>query len=77
MACSMNRLIVVSNRLPFALDSTGDELAGEIPNEPLAKATRDDSKGIPERLRAFGDALERYPEMHDRVVLIQVVVPSR
>ena len=67
----MNRLIVVSNRLPFALDSTGEDLwtvtpavgglvsavepvlrerggvwigwpgvAGEIPQEPLAKATR-------------------------------------
>ena len=68
----MSRLIVVSNRLPFALDSTGEDLwtvtpatgglvsaiepvlrerggvwigwpgtAGEIPQEPLAKATRD------------------------------------
>src|SRR4029077_13830917 len=68
----MNRLIIVSNRLPFALDSTGADLwtvtpavgglvsavepvlrerggtwigwpgtAGGIPNEPLAKATRD------------------------------------
>src|SRR6266513_3429214 len=35
------------------------------------------SKGIPERLRAFRDVLERYPELHGRVVLIQVVVPSR
>jgi len=37
----------------------------------------DYSKGIPERLRAFRDALERYPELRSRVVLIQVVVPSR
>src|SRR3954451_4817193 len=68
----MNRLIVVSNRLPFALDSSREdlwtvtpavgglvsavepvlrerggtgigcpEIRGEIPNEPLAKATRD------------------------------------
>ncbi|MFL6501125.1 MAG: trehalose-6-phosphate synthase [Candidatus Udaeobacter sp.] len=37
----------------------------------------DYSKGIPERLRAFRDALERYPEMRGRVVLIQIVVPSR
>ena len=67
----MNRLIVVSNRLPFALDSTGEDLwtvtpavgglvsaiepvlrerggtwigwpgiAGEIPEEPFAQATR-------------------------------------
>src|SRR6188472_2894291 len=68
----MNRLIIVSNRLPFALDSAGEDLwtvtpavgglvsavepvlrerggtwigwpgiTGEIPNEPLATATRD------------------------------------
>src|SRR5581483_5550965 len=37
----------------------------------------DYSKGIPERLRAFRNALERYPELRRRVVLIQVVVPSR
>jgi trehalose 6-phosphate synthase len=37
----------------------------------------DYSKGIPERLRAFREALERYPEMRGRIVLIQIVVPSR
>ena len=37
----------------------------------------DYSKGIPERLRAFRNALERYPELRGRVALIQVVVPSR
>jgi trehalose 6-phosphate synthase len=37
----------------------------------------DYSKGIPERLRAFRDALERYEELRGRIVLIQVVVPSR
>src|SRR5438094_1136409 len=37
----------------------------------------DYSKGIPERLRAFRNALERYAELRGRVVLIQVVVPSR
>jgi trehalose 6-phosphate synthase len=37
----------------------------------------DYSKGIPERLRAFRTALERHPELRGRVVLIQVVVPSR
>jgi len=35
------------------------------------------SKGIPERLRAFRAALEFHPELHGRVVLIQIVVPSR
>ena len=37
----------------------------------------DYSKGIPERLRAFRAALEFHPELHGRVVLIQIVVPSR
>lgn len=37
----------------------------------------DYTKGIPERLRAFGNALERYPDLHERVTLIQVAVPSR
>src|SRR5213596_3106768 len=37
----------------------------------------DYSKGIPERLRAFRTALERHPELRGRVVLIQIVVPSR
>ena len=36
----------------------------------------DYSKGIPERLRAFRDGLERYEELRGRVVLIQNVVPS-
>ncbi|MBE7558752.1 trehalose-6-phosphate synthase [bacterium] len=37
----------------------------------------DYTKGIPERLRAFRDALRRYPELHERIVFMQVVVPSR
>lgn len=37
----------------------------------------DYTKGIPDRLRAFRNALERYPELHQRVTFIQVVVPSR
>ncbi|MEA2563987.1 MAG: trehalose 6-phosphate synthase [Acidobacteriota bacterium] len=37
----------------------------------------DRSKGISEKLRAFAELLARRPELHDRVSLIQVVVPSR
>ncbi len=37
----------------------------------------DYTKGIPERVRAFGRALERFPELHRKLTLIQVVVPSR
>ena len=37
----------------------------------------DYTKGLPERLMAFANALERYPELRERVILLQVVVPSR
>ncbi len=37
----------------------------------------DYTKGIPQRIDAFALALERHPEMRRRVVLVQVVVPSR
>ena len=37
----------------------------------------DYTKGIPYRLMAFRNALRRYPELRERVTLIQVVVPSR
>ncbi|WP_216679824.1 bifunctional alpha,alpha-trehalose-phosphate synthase (UDP-forming)/trehalose-phosphatase [Hymenobacter siberiensis] len=37
----------------------------------------DYTKGIPQRLRAFNELLERYPEWRGQVSLIMVVVPSR
>ena len=37
----------------------------------------DYTKGIPHRLNAFRSALIRYPEMMEKVTLMQVVVPSR
>ena len=37
----------------------------------------DYSKGIPERLAAFERMLERSPDLHGRVVFLQVSVPSR
>ncbi|MCK9275753.1 MAG: trehalose-6-phosphate synthase [Syntrophales bacterium] len=37
----------------------------------------DYTKGIPERLKAFQNALETYPELREKVVLVQLVVPSR
>ena len=37
----------------------------------------DYTKGIPERLLAFGSLLERYPEFRTKVSLIQISVPSR
>ncbi|MDY6916705.1 MAG: trehalose-6-phosphate synthase [Chloroflexota bacterium] len=37
----------------------------------------DYSKGIPEKLRAFGNALDRFDDLRGKVSLVQVVVPSR
>lgn len=37
----------------------------------------DYTKGIPERLEAFGEYLGRYPEAQGRVTLMQIAVPSR
>ncbi len=37
----------------------------------------DYTKGIPERLRAFARLLDRWPQWREKVVLIQVAVPSR
>jgi trehalose 6-phosphate synthase/phosphatase len=37
----------------------------------------DYTKGIPHRLRAFADLLERFPEVRGHIHLFQVVVPSR
>ncbi len=38
---------------------------------------QDYTKGIPQRLQAFRTALERYPELREKVVFFQVSVPSR
>jgi trehalose 6-phosphate synthase/phosphatase len=37
----------------------------------------DYTKGIPYRLRGFRNALERYPDLREKITLIQVIVPSR
>ena len=37
----------------------------------------DYTKGIPDRLKAFARLLERHPEWHQRVTLVQVGAPSR
>jgi trehalose 6-phosphate synthase len=55
------------------------ELHRELPNRQrlLGIDRLDYTKGIPYRLKAFRDALRRYPKLRERVTLIQVVVPSR
>ena len=55
------------------------ELREEMPNTQiiLGLDRLDYTKGIPYRLKAFRLALERYPELHRNVTLLQVVIPSR
>ena len=62
-----------------AVSQASQQLRASFPHCQLIVGSDrlDYSKGIPERLRAFRNALERYPELHRRVVLIQIVVPSR
>ncbi len=51
----------------------------EFPGQKIILSTDrlDYTKGIPERIMAFCNALERYPDMHGKTTLVQVVVPSR
>lgn len=67
-------------------ESPGPELAAEIESitQSLGSAKLvlgvdrlDYTKGIPERLRAFGRLLELFPEWRGKVSLIQISVPSR
>lgn len=37
----------------------------------------DYTKGLPERLEAFRSLLRRYPEMREKAIFLQIVVPSR
>jgi len=55
------------------------QIRANFPNRQLMLGVDrlDYTKGIPERLEAFRDALLRYPELLERVTLVQVVVPSR
>jgi len=55
------------------------QLREAMPDQQIALSVDrlDYSKGIPQRLRAFRTALERFPELHGKLTLIQVVVPSR
>ena len=51
----------------------------KFPNQQLILGVdrMDYTKGIPWRLKAYRDALKRYPDLHHRVTFVQVVVPSR
>ena len=61
------------------VESKMEGLRREYPDRTLVLGVDrlDYTKGIPERLRAFREALERYPELRGDVSLIQIAVPSR
>ena len=54
-------------------------LAADFPQQLviLGVDRLDYTKGIPQRLHGFERALERFPELCERVTLLQLVVPSR
>jgi alpha,alpha-trehalose-phosphate synthase [UDP-forming] len=51
----------------------------DLPNQQIILGVDrlDYTKGVPEKLMAFRNALCRFPELMEKVVLIQVLVPSR
>jgi len=55
------------------------QLHENLPNRQLMIGVDrlDYTKGVPNRLEGFRNALIRYPELHRHISLIQVVVPSR
>ncbi|MFZ0133180.1 MAG: trehalose-6-phosphate synthase [Desulfobacterales bacterium] len=74
----------------FAIAAAGAEVelrVAEIQKDLGADANRrtlllgvdrlDYTKGIPERLAAFGNALERFPQLREKISLVQIVIPSR
>jgi trehalose 6-phosphate synthase len=54
-------------------------LDGHLPGQRIILGVDrlDYTKGIPERLKAFMSTLINHPELREKVVLVQVVVPSR
>ncbi len=63
-----------------AVRRRSSELRGLLPRgmvTVLGIDRLDYTKGIPERLKAFGLFLRQHPELHRKTTLIQIVVPSR
>jgi len=72
--------------LPIGIEFEAfDRMAREEPPQSEIEAERvvlgvdrlDYTKGIPERMRAFARLLELHPEYREKVVLLQIAVPSR
>jgi len=61
------------------VQETAALLRGQYPNQKiiLGLDRLDYTKGIIPRFRAFRECLRLFPELHSRVVLLQVIIPSR
>ncbi|MBN1335983.1 MAG: trehalose-6-phosphate synthase [Deltaproteobacteria bacterium] len=59
--------------------SLRDHLAASVDHRQVVLGVDrlDYTKGVPEKLLAYESLLERYPEHREKVVLLQVLVPSR
>jgi len=55
------------------------QLREAIPNQQIVLSVDrlDYSKGIPEKLHAFRNALERFSDLRGKITLVQIAVPSR
>ncbi len=62
-----------------AVEKRVAELRDSYPGQQILLSVDrlDYTKGVPYRLRSFALALERYPSLHRKVTLLQVIVPSR
>jgi trehalose 6-phosphate synthase/phosphatase len=65
-----------------ASDAVSERVAGlrsEFPGQTIVLGVDrlDYSKGIPNKLQGYRLALQRHPDLRERVVLVQLVVPSR
>jgi trehalose 6-phosphate synthase len=70
----------------FAADSVTREVSDrawyiheDLPGRHIALGVDrlDYTKGLPSKLEAFRNALTRYPDLREKITLVQVVVPSR
>jgi len=60
------------------VEEAADRIRRNLQTQILLGVDRlDYTKGIPERLEAFGAFLDRHPEARGRVTLLQIAVPSR
>ncbi|MEE8314403.1 MAG: bifunctional alpha,alpha-trehalose-phosphate synthase (UDP-forming)/trehalose-phosphatase [Myxococcota bacterium] len=70
---------------PLGIDFEGFEGRARLAPEAQSPAEKvilgvdrlDYTKGIPERIHAFAELLERHREYRERIVLVQIAVPSR